>query len=337
MQAVMLDAPGPLGEGRLRYAAREDPRPGTGQIVVEVLACGVCRSNLHMIEGDWVSYGVPAFVPIVPGHEVIGRVVDRGPGVEWPALGARVGVQPLWSSCLHCDYCLTGREQLCPQKHITGETVDGGYAELMLATAAHAHLVPEAVGDVEGAPLFCPGITAYNAVEKAALHPGMSVVLFGVGGVGHMVIQIAALTGATVYAMARSDEHLALAEELGAVPVRAGGGPIAPGQVGGGVDAAIVFAPSDAMLHQALALLRPGGTAVLGVHAQVGEIPFADEKRVVGSVIGSRHQMGQVLELAASGKIRAQCETFGLSEASAALSRLKAGDIRARAVLVPER
>ena len=336
MRAVVLETPGPIEGGPVRVTELPDPHPGPGQIVVEVTACGVCRSNLHMVEGDWLPYGVPAFTPIIPGHEVVGRIVEVGDGVDWLAVGDRVGVQPLWSTCGHCSFCLTGRDQLCRSKQITGETVHGGYAERMLATAAHAHPVPDGLDDAEAAPLFCPGITAYNAVGKAGLAPGSSVALFGVGGVGHMVLQFAALTGAEVFGVARSAHHLALAEELGAHPVDAGADPVAALTATGGVDAAIVFAPSDRMIAQALEAVRPGGTVVLGVHGSVGHFAFADEKRLVGSVIGARQQMREVLELAAAGRVRAHVDRFPLEEAGDVLGRLKAGAIRARAVLLPE-
>jgi propanol-preferring alcohol dehydrogenase len=336
VHAVILDSPGPLESGVVHPSEVDDPRPGPGQIVVKVVACGVCRSNLHMIEGDWVQYGVPAFTPIIPGHEVVGRVVEVGSEVDWIHPGDRVGVQPLWSTCGHCAFCLTGRDQLCAAKQITGETVHGGYAEYMLATAAHAHPVPDSIDDVEAAPLFCPGITAYNAVSKAAPHPGSTLALFGVGGVGHMVIQFAVLAGAEVYGVARAAEHLALTEELGAHPVDAThGNPASFFASLGGVDAAVVFAPSDQVLRQAIDAIKPGGTVVLGVHAQVGALPFADEKRLVGSVIGSRQQMREVLALAAAGKVRARCETYALDDAVEALGALKRGEVRARAVLVP--
>ncbi len=335
MHAVVLAAPGPIETGPVHLAELPDPQAGLGQIVVEVAACGVCRSNLHMIEGDWVGYGVPAFTPIVPGHEVVGRIVAVGSEVDWLRSGDRVGVQPLWSTCGHCRFCLTGHDQLCPAKQITGETVHGGYASLLLATAAHAHPLPDGLDAVEAAPLFCPGITAYNAMSKVAPAPGSKLALFGVGGVGHLVLQLAALAGAEVYAVARSSEHLALAEELGARPVDAGRDPLKALTAAGAMDAAIVFAPSDRALHQAVSAVRPGGTVVLGVHAQLGEVPFDQEKRVVGTVIGSRQQMREVLDLAAAGKIRAHTETYPLDQAAEVLTRLKQGRVRARAVLVP--
>lgn len=335
MRAVLLDRPAPLDTGPLRVADIPVPEPGPGQVLLEVEACGVCRSNLHMIEGDWVDNGVPATVPIVPGHEVVGRVAARGPGVDWPAPGARVGVQPLWSTCLHCEWCLSGREQLCPRKEITGETVDGGYAEYMLATAAHVHPVPDNLDPATAAPLFCPGITAFGAVEAAALRPGQRVAVFGIGGVGHMVVQLARCWGAAVVAVSRGEEHRALARELGAVDaVDPGDGDVGSRlAAAGGVDAAIVFAPSDEAVAQAVAAVKPGGRIVLGVFASVGPFPFVEGKTLVGTVIGSRAQMRAVLALAEAGAITPVVETAGLAAAPEVLARLKAGDVRARAVL----
>jgi alcohol dehydrogenase, propanol-preferring len=336
MKAVLLDKPAPIERHPLRIAEVPTPRPGRGELLVKVAACGVCRSNLHMIEGDWVAYGVPAKSPIVPGHEIVGTVAELGDGATGFTIGERVGVQPLWSTCGRCEYCLTGREQLCRTKQITGETVDGGYAEYLLARAEHAYPVPDTLDPAAAAPLFCPGITAYGAVAKAAPRPGERVALFGVGGVGHMVIQIARLSGADVIAVARSRQHLALAEELGATE-SVDASQVDPGEVlskRGGVDASIVFAPSSAVVAQAVRATKPGGTVVLGVFASVGELPFADEKRVVGSVIGSRQQMREVIALAAAGKIRVVHEDFPLDKAEETLLRLKRGEVRARAVLV---
>ena len=217
MKAMLLEKPAPIDTAPLHMAELPDPEPGRGEILVKVAACGVCRSNLHMIEGDWVRNGVPAKLPIIPGHEIVGRVAAVGDGVEGLAIGARVGVQPLWTSCERCEYCLTGREQLCPYKEITGETVDGGYAEYLVAKERHVYMVPDSVSDAEGAPLFCPGITAFGAVSKARLAPGRTLALYGFGGVGHMVQQFAQLAGAEVTVVARSAGHLALAKKLGAV------------------------------------------------------------------------------------------------------------------------
>ena len=335
MKAMVLESLAPLEHSPVQLRERAEPTAGLGQIVIRVHACGVCHSQLHMIEGEWAARGVPSMLPIVPGHEVVGSIVELGAGVEGLALGQRVGVQPLWSCCGRCSYCLTARENLCANKKMAGETIDGGFAEYMLATAEHVYPVPENLGDAEAAPLFCPGLAAYGAVVKAGLSPGAEVAVFGVGGVGHLVVQLALLTGAGVTAVDRMGQHLELAEQLGAQHVMdaSTGGVEEEFAARGGVDAAIVFAPSDAVVQQAVRVLKPGGIAVLGVSAQVGEWSF-DEKRLVSTALGPRHQMQEVLRLAADGKLRVVYEAFALEDAPAALARLKADTLRARAVLV---
>jgi alcohol dehydrogenase, propanol-preferring len=245
-------------------------------------------------------------------------------------------VQPLWSTCLRCDYCLTAREELCLTKQTTGETLDGGYAEYMLATAAHTYALPDELSTVEAAPLFCPGLTAYSAVLQARLSPGTTVAVFGLGGVGHMVVQFAKVFGAEVIAVGRGQVHLDVAAELGAArTINVGDGDA--GELlerEGGVDASIVFAPSTPLARQAVRATKRGGVVVLGVNADVGELSFFDNKTVVGSVIGSRHQMREVLRLAAAGKVSALCESYPLEQAAETLLRLKRGEIRARAVLL---
>jgi alcohol dehydrogenase, propanol-preferring len=336
MRAVVMHGPAPIEDGALCLEEVDRPAPGPGQILMRVTACGVCRSNLHMIEGDWMDAGVPTKLPIIPGHEVVGTVAEIGDGVTDLREGDRIGVQPVWSTCGRCRYCLSGFDHLCQSKEITGETLDGGYAEYMLATAAHAHKLPDELDDAQAAPLFCPGITAYGSVAKAGLGPGKRVAIFGIGGVGHMVIQFAALTGADVVAVSRGAEHLELASEIGASET-IDASDSDPSQVlaeQGGVDASIVFAPSDAAVAQAIRGTCPGGVVVIGVNAEVGLLPFAQEKAVVGSMLGTRQQMRKVLEIAAAGKVRALCEQYPLERASEALGRLKDGRIRARAVLV---
>lgn len=337
MKAVVLVKPAPIAAEPLQVEDRPGLLPGRGEIVVQVAACGVCRSNLHMVEGDWLDGGVPAFTPIVPGHEVTGTVEAVGEDVTHLRVGDRVGVQPLWSTCGVCRYCMSGAEQLCQSKHITGETVDGGYAEQMLAKAAHAYLVPDSLDLAEAAPLFCPGITAYGAVAKARLSPARSVAVFGVGGVGHVALQFAKLTGAETVAVTRGGSRLQLAEELGADRVVDASG----GDAGellhrsGGVDATLVFAPSDTVVRQALRATKPGGVVVVGVNADIGPFPFADEKTVVGSLLGSRQMMREVLEIAAAGRVRVVTEAQPLEQAADALARLERGDVRGRLVLVP--
>ena len=336
MKAVKLTNPGPLDSQPLTLVDVEVPEPGPGQLLVKVTSCGVCRSNLHMVEGDWLP-GNPAFTPITPGHEVLGRVAATGTGVTGFAADDLVGVMPLWSTCGSCEFCLAGVDELCQTKHITGETVDGGYAEYLLATAAHTYAIPDGLDEVTAAPLFCPGITGYGSVQKADLGPGKSVAVFGVGGVGHVALQFAALTGAECLAVSRGSARLDLARDLGADRLvdSSGGNAAAEIQRLGGVDAALVFAPSDDVVSDALASLKPGGTLVLGVNATVRDFPFALEQKVVGSLLGSRTMMREVLDIAAAGKVRVEAEARPLAEAAKALGDLKAGAVAGRLVLVP--
>ena len=337
MRAQILSAPAPIESNPLTLKEVPTPEPGPGEVLIRVTACGVCRSNLHMIEGDWVKYGTPAFTPIVPGHEVVGKIEKVGPGVDWLKVGDRVGVQPLWSTCGHCEFCLTAREQLCQSanKKITGESIDGGYAEYMLGYALHTYKIPDALGDAEAAPLFCPGVTAYGAVHKAQLGPGQTMALFGVGGVGHMVLQFAALTGAQMIGVARGKNHLKLAKDMGCYRTIDSN----DGDAGetlkkdGGVDVAIVFAPSTPMLRQAIVGTKPGGKIIVGTFTDAGPFFFPDQKQLIGSVIGSRWEMEDVLKIAATGKVKAHVVTYPLENADEALRALKAGEIEARAVL----
>jgi propanol-preferring alcohol dehydrogenase len=313
------------------------PVIGRRQVLVKVGACGVCRSNLHMIEGDWVAMGVPAKSPIVPGHEIAGRVAKCGEDVDTFKEGDRVGIQPIWSTCGRCEFCLTGRENICRSKQITVETVDGGFAEYMAAEADHVYHLPDNLKDSEAAPLFCPGITAYGAVKKAELGPGKRVAVFGVGGVGHMVIEFARLHGADVIAVSRSSRGLGLAKELGATEVvdLSKGGREDWLQKIGPVDSSIVFAPSTELAQLAVRATKPGGVTVVGVFVELGTLPFVDEKKVVGSVVGSRQDVTEVLRLASDRKIKPLYEEFKLEKANEVLQMLKTGRIRARAVLVP--
>jgi propanol-preferring alcohol dehydrogenase len=344
MKAMRLSEVGPLIAGRITWDEVDVPIPGPGQAVIRVRACGVCRSNLHMIEGDWVAGGVPGRLPITPGHEVTGHVVAMGPpaelaaadsGVEPLAVGDPVGIQPLWWTCETCEYCLSGREELCPDRVITGEHVDGGYAEYVLANVAHAYRIPDSVDLEEAAPLFCPGITALGAVSKLDLGPGKRVAVFGVGGVGHMAIQFAALTGAEVFGVSRSRAHLDVVEALGARAIDASAtDPIGALSQGPGLDAAIVFAPSKAVTAQAIAAIKSGGSVVIGVIADIDQFTFATGKTVIASILGNRAQMREVLRLAADGSVRAMVERFPMAAAPDVLGGLSAGEIRARAVLV---
>lgn len=333
MFAMQLTEMGPLSDRPVVPSEIPVPIPGPGQLVLRVVACGVCRSNLHMVHGDWAANGVPARLPITPGHEVAGIVHAIGLGVTDFMPGDRVGVQPLWWTCEECRFCRSGQEELCASRVITGEHVDGGYAEFMLATAAHSYRIPDGLDLVEAAPMFCPGITAYSAVEKLGLGAGDRVAVYGVGGVGHMAIQFALLTGAEVIAVTSSPRHREVMAALGDVEV------VDPEMIPAGrlqVDGALLFAPSNEVAARALADLRPGGTLVCGVIADFPAFSFATGKSIVASILGSRRQMREVLSLAERGEVHTVVESFPLSQAPEVLELLEQGRVPARAVLVNE-
>lgn len=333
MFAQELDQPAPIAQAPLTWRETNRAAPAAGQLEIHVVACGVCRSNLHMIEGDWVDGGVPAISPIIPGHEVTGYVSALGEGVTGFAVGDPVGVQPLWSSCETCEFCVSGRENLCHDRKITGEHVNGGYAEYMIATAAHTYHVPANLDLVDSAPLFCPGITAFAAVDKLTIGAGDTVAIFGLGGVGHMAVQFAALTGARVVAVGRTPEHLEVARELGAAETVDSRDPEALARIADTADAVITFAPADAVTAQAFDALKWGGTLVNGVALTLDGFPFNKAQTIHASVIGTRAQMREVLELAAAGKIRTVVDSFDMNTAGDVLTALAAGSLRSRAVL----
>lgn len=338
MKAMVLNKTAPIETNPLKLADIEVPALGRNEVLMEITACGVCRSNLHLIEGDWLKYGIPPKLPIIPGHEIVGTVEAVGNDVSVFAKGERIGIQPLYNACRHCDYCLTGREHLCDTRRITGDTEDGGYAEYIKVPSDFAYKVPDNIDDLHAAPLFCPGVTAYRAVKRADLSPGKTVAVFGIGGVGHLTLQIARLYGAKVVAVTRSKTHLDLASKLGADAVVS---PMEEDVVQsmekmGFVDSAIVFAPAKEAISQAVRSVKKGGTIVMGVFGPIGDdFMFVDEKVIKGSVIGSRKDMKEVLALASDGSFEVVCEKYPLNNANEVLAKLKTSKIEARAVLVP--
>lgn len=343
MNAMVLRRLGPIETHPLKMVSIDRPSiRRENQLLIEIQACGVCRSNLHLIEGDWKEYGVPPRLPVVPGHEVVGVVRQTGDSVRRIRIGDRVGIQPLFSSCLECEYCLAGQENLCDEAEITGETVQGGYAEYICAEEGFVTPIPDSIDSEHAAPLFCPGITAYKAVKAAEPSRGKSVGIFGVGGVGHLAIQLAKLHGSRVIAASRTKKHLDLAKRLGADSVVAfvesenqflkqlkkeEGGRL--------LDSAIVFAPSDRAIDIAIKSVKKGGIIVIGVLGSVARFPTFEEKIIKGSVIGSRKDMVNLVHLASTMNLKVVIETHRLSEANDVLAKLKKSEVEARAVLVP--
>jgi propanol-preferring alcohol dehydrogenase len=307
------------------------PSPGQGEILVRVSRCGVCRTDLHIVDGDLR----PPKLPLVPGHEVVGTVEEVGPGVVGQRIGARVGVPWLARTCGFCPHCLAGRENLCERAAFTGFSRDGGYAEYLTADAAAGLPIPDVYGDEEAAPLLCAGLIGYRAYRAAG--EGTRLGLFGFGAAAHLIAQLAAAEGREVYAFTRDGdlEGQAFARSLGAA--WAGGSGEAPPER---LDAAIIFAPVGALVPTALSSVGAGGTVVCaGIH--MSEIPaFPYEllwkERVLRSVANLTREDGRLfLEAASKASIRAETEALPLGDANVALSRLREGKVRGALVLVP--
>ena len=341
MQAMVLSKLAPIETRPLRMTSIDRPAiKGKTGLLLKIEACGVCRSNLHLIEGDWKKYGSPSSLPLVPGHEIVGVVEQVGSSVKKIRLGDRVGIQPLFSSCLHCEYCVAGRENLCENAELTGESVQGGYAEYISAIEDFVTPIPDNIDSEHAAPLFCPGITAYKAVKASEPAAGRTVGIFGIGGVGHLAIQIAKMQGARVVAISRAKQHLDLSKKLGADSAIV----FQDSQEQflkdlkreeGLLDSAIVFAPSDKAIDAAIKSVKKGGVVVLGVLGNLVDFPTFEEKIVKGSVIGTRKDMAELVKLAGSSGLKVVIETRRLSEANEVLARLKKSEVEARAVLVP--
>lgn len=306
----------------------KDPKIGRRDVLIKIKACGVCYSNLHMIEGHWP--GFPSKLPIIPGHEISGVIEDVGGDVETWQVGQRVGIGCLYDACGRCEYCLTGREHLCLEQKITGETVDGGYAEFISAPQDFIYHVPENLGFEEAAPLFCPGVTAFRAVKRAGVRSGMKTAIFGVGGVGHMSVQFAKLAGAEITAVDISESKSNLALESGADYFVLAD----DFEKLDKFDVVMVHTPSQKAVLQASKSVKRGGTLLMAVPGELS-IDNSQEYTIETSVIGPRMDQLKVLELASKGKVKVKWLGFQLDEANEVLLKLKRGEIIGRAVLTP--
>jgi len=321
MKAQVLQRIAPIEDGPLQFSSVDDPKMRPDDVLIKIKACGVCHSNLHMIEGEFRIFGVPSKLPIIPGHEICGIVEDIGADVKKWHLGQRVGVQVLYSACGTCEFCLTSREHLCPNKKVTGETVDGGYAQLIAAPADYIYAVPENLTCEEAAPLFCPGVTAYRAVKRAGVRMGDKVVVMGIGGVGHLSLQFAKLAGAEVIAVDPSQSAMKLALELGADVA------LSPTELDeylakhGAPDTIFLHTPAQPAIDQAFRSIKTGGIVLMAVMGNLSVV-FPREYTVVASVIGTRSDMLDTLKIAATGKVKVKSKSFPLSEASEVLTRL---------------
>ena len=331
MRAWAVVRPGPADTGPLELVEREAPDPGLRQVRVEVAACGVCRTDLHLAEGDLD----PRRPGVVPGHEVVGRVDRVGPGCELLTEGDRIGIPWLAHTCGSCRFCLGGRENLCVVPRFTGWDVDGGYAEYAVVDERYAYALPEGLGDVEAAPLLCAGIIGYRALRRADLPPGGALGIYGFGGSAHLTAQVALAEGARVHVMTRSPEARRLALDLGAASAQGADDP--PPEP---LDAAILFAPVGTLVPPALEALDRGGTlAVAGIH--LSDIPVLDyqrhlfEERTLRSVTANTRADGVAfLALAAAIGIRVSAVPYPFEEADRALADLAHDRVDGAAVLV---
>lgn len=318
------------GPQRIRRVERPVPRPAPDDVLVKVEVCGVCRTDLHVTDGDLPEH----LRHVVPGHEVVGRVVEVGAGTTRFATGDRVGIAWLRHTCGECRWCRSGRENLCPAAKFTGWDADGGYARLATVPAAYAYRIPDEVTSVQAAPLLCAGIIGYRALRRAELPPGGRLGIYGFGASAHLTAQLAIAQGAEVHVLTRGDDARRLALELGAASAGAADGkPPVP------LDASILFAPAGELVPVALAALDQGGTLVTaGIH--VSDIPglvYQDhlfrERRLTSVTANTRQDGEELFRLAGSLGLRASVREYAFEDADRALDDLAAGAFSGVAVL----
>lgn len=329
MRAQVLHAAAPIGTAPLVPEDHPLPEPGPREVRVAVAACGCCRTDLHVVEGD---LALPR-LPVVPGHQVVGVVDALGADCDRLRAGQRVGVAWLHETCGTCGFCRRGEENLCPTATFTGWTVDGGYADALTVPEDFAVALPESVGDLEAAPLLCAGVIGYRALRRAEVQPGDRVALLGFGASAHLALQVLHHWGCEVVVLTRGARHRELARELGAVWV--GSADEMPPVT---CDRAVVFAPAGELVPVALDLVRPGGTVSLaGIH--MTPIPALDYERLwrersLRSVANmTRRDAEEFMALAAEADIRATFETFPLEAANDALAAIASDAVRGAAVL----
>jgi alcohol dehydrogenase, propanol-preferring len=330
MRAWAVTAPSPIGAGPLRQVDRAVPDPRPGEVLLRVGVCGVCRTDLHLAEGDLA----PRRPEVVPGHEVVGEVVALGPGVTRFAEGDRVGIAWLRHTCGQCRWCRSAAENLCPRSVYTGWDEDGGYAEYATVPAAYAYAIPESFDDEHAAPLLCAGIIGYRALLRAQVPPGGRLGIYGFGGSAHITAQVAVAQGAQVHVRTRGAAARDLAMALGAVSAA---GADEPTDVP--LDSAILFAPAGDLVPVALEALDRGGTlAVAGIH--LSDIPVLDYQRhlfgerTLTSVTSNTRRDGEdLLRLADRLRVRVEVSPYSFDQADRALADLAGGRVTGAAVL----
>jgi propanol-preferring alcohol dehydrogenase len=329
MKACLLRSVAPVETSPLDFTEIPAQQPEEDEVLVRVTSCGVCRTDLHVVEGELP----PRKSPVVPGHQVVGRVERTGSRVTRITAGARVGIPWLHRTCGVCEYCRAGRENLCDNATFTGYGVDGGYAEYILAPAKFVYPIPEGFPDLEAAPLLCAGIIGFRSLRLSGIQPGGHLGFYGFGAAAHVAIQVARHWNVKVYACTRDVRHQRLALEMGASWA---GGTVddPPAQL----DSAIIFAPAGEIVPAALKALKKGGTlALAGIHmSPTPPLPYQllYHERVIRSVANNTRQDGEdFLRIAAEIPIHTEVEIFPLQEANRALNCLKNDAIRGAAVL----
>ena len=331
MKAVHLEKPQAIESRPLTLVALPEPAIRADQLLIQVSACGVCHTDLHTVEGEII----PPRYPIIPGHQIVGRVVGVGKEVERWSDGDRVGIPWLYRACGACDFCKRGEENLCRDAEFTGFHRDGGYAEFMVSDADYTLHIPEKLSDELAAPLLCAGIIGYRSLHKADVKPGERLGLIGFGASAHLAIQVARYWDCEVYVFTRSEGHKHLARELGAEWVGE-----SSDQAPAPLDRAILFAPVGHLVPIILEKLRPGGTlAINAIHlSPIPELPYdlIYGERTLRSVANATYQDGvEFLKLAAEIPIQAKTQTYPLENANEALLDLKLSKIDGAGVLVP--
>jgi len=331
MKAMVLEKIAPIGTSPLKPKDTPAPQPQAGELRVKVRCCGICRTDLHVIEGELPREKLP----IIPGHQIVGVVDALGAGCGRLKLGQRVGIAWLRHTCGQCEFCTSGRENLCASQRFTGYHADGGYAEYAVVPEDFAYVLPEAFGDVEAAPLLCAGIVGYRSLKRAQLPDGGRLGIYGFGSSAHVIAQIALHRGCDVYVVTRGESHRRLASQMGAkwVGANAEEMPVK-------VDSAIIFAPAGELVPQALEKLQKGGTLSLaGIY--MTPLPQMDYQRHVfferdihSVTANTRQDARELLAEAAKIPIRPHTSTYPLSEANRALQDLKADRIDGTGVLV---
>lgn len=331
MHAQVLHQPAPTESNPLRLEEIDIPQPGSFDLLLKIAACSVCHTDLHVVEGELPDLRLP----VIPGHEIVGNVVAIGEKVTGFQLGMRVGIPWLHETCGKCEFCLRGRENLCPNAQFTGYTTNGGYAEYALIQQDFAVPLPEAISDLHAAPLLCAGIVGYRSIRLSELQPGERIGFYGFGASAHICIQIAQHWGCETFVFTRSEEHQKHAAQLGARWVgRAEDTP--PNQM----DRAIIFAPAGWIVPLALKHLRPAGTLCINaIHmSPIPEMPYSllwQERTIRTVANATRRDASEFIQLAAEIPIRTDITTYDLSEANTVLKRLKKGEITGAAVLIP--